>query len=172
MEDLVFLDETGPHIALTPLYARAPKGERARAKVPRNRGMSTTLIAALSLTGMGAAMILEGSTNTTAFEVSIEQVLVPTVQPGQIVIMDNLRAQKCTGQASDRGKRLSTPLFTELFTRPFPHRRSLFQTQSHLTPSRSLNQRSLGRGSCSCVMHYHPPGCVRMVPALWIFPQQ
>jgi hypothetical protein len=48
-EDLVFLDETGSNIALTPLYARSPKGERARAKVPRNRGKNTTLIAALSL---------------------------------------------------------------------------------------------------------------------------
>lgn len=48
-EDLVFLDETGSNIALTPLYARAPKGERARGTVPRNRGKNTTLIAALSL---------------------------------------------------------------------------------------------------------------------------
>jgi hypothetical protein len=42
-EDLVFIDETGSNIALTPLYARAPKGERARGKVPRNRGKNTTL---------------------------------------------------------------------------------------------------------------------------------
>ena len=56
-EALVFLDECGSNIALTPLYARAPKGERARGSVPRNRGKNTTLIAALSLEGMGAAMI-------------------------------------------------------------------------------------------------------------------
>ena len=93
-EDLVFIDETGSNIALTPLYARAPKGERARGKVPRNRGKNTTLIAALSLSGMGAAMILEGSTNTIAFEVYVEQVLAPTLQAGQIVVMDNLQAHK------------------------------------------------------------------------------
>jgi transposase len=67
-ESLVFLDECGSNIALTSVYARAPKGERARASVPRNRGGNTTLIAALSLSGMGAAMILEGSANTMAFE--------------------------------------------------------------------------------------------------------
>src|SRR5260370_20584895 len=71
-EALVFLDECGSNIALTPLSARAPKGERARGSVPRNRGQNTALIAALSLEGMGAAMILEGSTNTTAFELDIE----------------------------------------------------------------------------------------------------
>ncbi|MBV9230866.1 MAG: IS630 family transposase, partial [Chloroflexi bacterium] len=90
----VFIDECGSNIALTPLYARAPKGERARASVPRNRGRNTTLIAALSLEGMGAALILEGSANTTAFEVYIEQVLVPSLHAGQIVIMDNLQAHK------------------------------------------------------------------------------
>ncbi|MBO0793034.1 MAG: IS630 family transposase [Ktedonobacteraceae bacterium] len=93
-EDLVFIDETGSNIALTPLYARAPRGERARGKVPRNRGKNTTLIAALSLSGMGAAMILEGSADTIAFEVYIEQILAPSLQTGQIVVMDNLQAHK------------------------------------------------------------------------------
>jgi transposase len=93
-ESLLFIDECGSNIALTPLYARAPKGERARGSVPRNRGKNTTLIAALTLEGMGAAMILEGSANTTAFEVYVEQVLTPTLQAGQIVIMDNLQAHK------------------------------------------------------------------------------
>jgi transposase len=93
-EDLVFIDETGSNIALTPLYARAPRGERVRGSVPRNRGKNTTLIAALSLEGMGAALILEGSANTTAFELYIEQVLAPSLHAGQIVVMDNLQAHK------------------------------------------------------------------------------
>jgi len=93
-EDMVFLDECGSNIALTPLYARAPKGARARGSVPRNRGKNTTLIAALSLEGMGAALILEGSANTTGFEIYIEQVLAPSLHAGQIVVMDNLQAHK------------------------------------------------------------------------------
>jgi transposase len=93
-ESLVFIDECGSNIALTPMYARAPKGERARGKVPRNRGKNTTLIAALSLEGMGAALILEGSANTTAFELYVEQVLAPSLRAGQIVVMDNLQAHK------------------------------------------------------------------------------
>ena len=91
---MVFIDECGSNIALTPLYARAPKGERARGSVPRNRGKNTTLIAALSLDGMGAAMILEGSANTTAFELYAEQILAPSLHTGQIVVMDNLQAHR------------------------------------------------------------------------------
>jgi transposase len=91
---LVFIDESASNIALTPLYARAPKEERARGSVPRNRGKNTTLIAALSLEGMEAAMILEGSANTTAFDLYVEQVLAPSLRAGQIVIMDNLQAHK------------------------------------------------------------------------------
>jgi transposase len=93
-DQFVFVDECGSNIALTPLYARAPKGERATGSVPRNRGKNTTLIASLSLAGMGASMILEGSVNTTAFEIYVEQLLVPSLQAGQIVVMDNLGAHK------------------------------------------------------------------------------
>lgn len=93
---LVFLDECGSNIALTPLYARAPKGERARGSVPRNRGKNMTLIASLSLEGIGASMILEGGVDALAFATYIEQILAPSLQPGQIVVMDNLSVHKVT----------------------------------------------------------------------------
>lgn len=87
---LVFLDECGSHSALTPLYARSPKGERAYGSVPRNRRANVTLLASLSLQGMGEALILEGSADSHVFELYIEQVLSPSLSPGQIVVMDNL----------------------------------------------------------------------------------
>ena len=93
-KDLVVVDECGSNIALTPLYARAPKGQRATDSVPRNRGKNTTLIASLSLEGIGASMIIEGAANGMAFETYVEHVLVPSLQKGQIVVMDNLRAHK------------------------------------------------------------------------------
>ena len=65
---LVIVDECGSNIALTPIYARAPKGQRAYGSIPRKRGKNTTLSASLSLEGMGEAMILEGSVNGAAFE--------------------------------------------------------------------------------------------------------
>ncbi len=67
---------------------------------------------------MGAAFILEGSANTTAFELYIEQVLTPSLHAGQIVVIDNLRARHLrAGQDSHRGERLSTA-FRDLATRP------------------------------------------------------
>jgi transposase len=93
---LVFLDECGSNIALTPSYGRAPKGERAQGSVPRNRGKNTTLIASLSLEGIGASMILEGGVNALAFEIYVEQILAPSLHQGQIVVMDNLQVHKAT----------------------------------------------------------------------------
>ncbi len=93
-KQLVFVDECGSNIALTPLYGRAPKGQRATDRVPRNRGKNTTLIASLSLEGIGASMIIEGAANAAAFEAYVEHVLVPSLVKGQIVVMDNLRVHK------------------------------------------------------------------------------
>jgi transposase len=87
---LVFIDECGSTIALTRLYGRSPRGKRACGTIPRNRRANITLLASLSLQGMGEALILEGSADTTAFEIYIEQILAPSLQAGQIVIMDNL----------------------------------------------------------------------------------
>lgn len=75
---------------MTPLYAYAPRGERAIGKVPRNYGAITTVIASLSLTGMGPAFVLDGAADSTAFEVYVEHLLVPSLHPGQMVILDNL----------------------------------------------------------------------------------
>jgi transposase len=91
---IVVVDECGSNIALTPLYARAPKGKRAYGSVPRNRGKNMTLIAALSLQGMTASMIVDGAANGVAFEIYVEQILAPSLTAGQIVVMDNLSIHK------------------------------------------------------------------------------
>lgn len=89
-EDLVFVDETGSHIAMTPLYASAPKGQRAIGKVPRNYGAIMTLIASLSMQGMGEALILDGAADGATFDLYMEQILAPSLRAGQVVILDNL----------------------------------------------------------------------------------
>ena len=87
---LVFVDECGTHLGMAPRYARAPRGERAYGVVPRNTGPNTTLIATLSLAGVWSAMTLEGAVDRPAFEAFVRQALVPTLVPGQIVVLDNL----------------------------------------------------------------------------------
>lgn len=91
---LVFIDETGASTKMARLRGRARRGERCRAAVPHGHWKTTTFTGALRLEGMTAPMILDGPMNREAFEAYIEQVLVPTLRPGEIVVMDNLPAHK------------------------------------------------------------------------------
>ena len=92
---LVFVDESGFHTSMTRLYARAPKGKRAYGKVPRNRGKNTTLIAAITLEGgIGVPMTVEGATDSEAFEAYVEHFLAPTLEEGQVVVLDGLGAHR------------------------------------------------------------------------------
>lgn len=89
-DDLIVIDECGSNLNLTPRYARAPRGQRAIGYVPRNTPPNTTLIASLTLQGMGPALIVPGATDRFAFETYVEQILAPALRPGQVVVMDNL----------------------------------------------------------------------------------
>ncbi len=91
---LVFLDETATPTTLTRRRARAPVGVRAVGRVPHRRWQAVTLIACLSLRGMGEARSLEGALNRESFHAYVEQALVPSLHPGQIVILDNLAVHK------------------------------------------------------------------------------
>lgn len=91
---LLFIDEAGSHIGMTRDYARAPRGQRAHDHVPRNRGTVTTMLGALSLDGVVAMMTIEGATDTAVFETFVTHFLVPRLQPGDIVVWDNVGAHK------------------------------------------------------------------------------
>ena len=91
---LVFVDEMGANISLYPLYAYSARGRRAHAKVPRNRGKNTTLLASMTAEGMGSCVAVEGTTTAAVFEAYVEQVLVPTLRLGQVVVLDNLSSHK------------------------------------------------------------------------------
>jgi transposase len=91
---LVFVDEMGTHTSLAPLYGYAPVGERAFFEIPRNRGKNTTLLTSLHARGMGLSMAVEGATTARVFETYVEHLLVPALNPGQVVVMDNLGAHR------------------------------------------------------------------------------
>jgi len=93
-ESLVFVDEMGVHTSLAPIYGYAPRGERLRQSVPRNRGKNTTLLSSMTTGGMGPSLAVEGATTAQVFETYIEKMLVPMLRAGQIVLMDNLGAHK------------------------------------------------------------------------------
>ena len=88
------MDESGTHISMDRLRSRAPRGVRAYGRVPKNRGKNLTLIASMSLSGMGESMCIEGATDAKAFEVYVEHFLAPSLTEGQVVVMDNLGAHR------------------------------------------------------------------------------
>ena len=93
----MFIDETGLSTKMARLRGRAPRGERCRAGVPHGHWKTTTFTGALRLTGMTAPFVYDGAMNGNVFLAYVEQVLVPTLTPGDIVIMDNLPAHKAAG---------------------------------------------------------------------------
>jgi len=90
----VFLDESSTNVCLTPPYARAPKGHRAHGTAPRNYQRNTTLVAALTPSGLQAPMTLLGARDSDAFAVYLRAFLLPTLAPGPTVIRDNLSVHK------------------------------------------------------------------------------
>jgi hypothetical protein len=92
----VFVDESGTHISMDRLRSRAPRGERAYGQVPKNRGKNLTLIASMSLYGMGESMCIEGATHAEAFELYVEHFLAPNLTEGQVVVLDKLGAHRPT----------------------------------------------------------------------------
>jgi transposase len=91
----VFVDECSSNTSLAPLYGWSRRGERAHLKAPRNWGKNITLISSIGKErGMGASLVLEGSTNRTVLETYLEDVLLPTLKRGQVMVMDNLSAHK------------------------------------------------------------------------------
>lgn len=90
----VFVDECSTNIALSPIYARAPKGQRALGKAPRNWGKNISLVCAIDHQGVKPSMSVQGAVDTRAFESYLEHFLVPNLKRGQIVVMDNLSVHK------------------------------------------------------------------------------
>jgi transposase len=91
---LVFIDETGASTKMARLYGRSPSGQRCVAALPHGHWKTTTFVGALRANGITAPMVLDGPMDGLAFEAYVTQVLVPTLGPGDIVVMDNLAAHK------------------------------------------------------------------------------
>lgn len=87
----VWIDEVGSHLGMTRRYSRAPRGQRAYGTVPGSRGKNRTLITALTLAGIGPGLLLDEAIDRETFDAYIVHRLAPTLEPGQIVVADNLK---------------------------------------------------------------------------------
>ncbi len=91
---LVFIDETWAKTNMTRTHGRSPRGKRLVAKVPQGRWRTLTFLAALRSDQVTAPCVFDGPINGASFLAYVEQVLVPTLKPGDIVILDNLGSHK------------------------------------------------------------------------------
>ena len=94
LKRLVFIDETWTKTNMAPLRGWGPCGKRIIAKVPYGHWNTTTFVAALRCDGIEAPWLLEGPIDGESFQTYVEKVLVPTLRPGDIVILDNLGSHK------------------------------------------------------------------------------
>jgi transposase len=93
-ERLVFIDETGASTKMARLYGRSARGQRLRVGIPHGHWKTTTFVAGLRLSGFTAPMVLGGPMTGPWFAAYVEQILVPTLRPGDVVILDNLPPHK------------------------------------------------------------------------------
>ena len=154
---------------MTPLYDYAPRGQRAYGKVPRNYGASMTLIASLSLSGMGEAMLLDGAADAAAFQVYIEQRLSPSLKPGQIVILDNLSihlGSRVKQAIEAKGCRLLLlPAYSPDFS---PIEEAFSKVKTVLRRQGARTREALQEAIWPGVGPHHGSRCSRVVPSLWL----
>ena len=97
VEKLVFIDETWTSTNMTRRYGRAPRGLRCRGSAPYSHWQTTTFVGALRRGGISATMVIDEPMDGDVFLAYVEQVLVPTLLPGEIVVLDNLSSHKVPG---------------------------------------------------------------------------
>ena len=91
-----FIDESSVNLGFTRLYGRAKAGQRVSEATPSHSGERLTMIAAMGLSGLTAPWIIEEALDSSAFEIWVKDMLIPTLQPGEIVSMDNLSVHKAS----------------------------------------------------------------------------
>lgn len=96
---LVFLDESGAKTNMTRLYGRSFDGQRVADATPHGHWCTTTMLSSIRLDGTTAAMVIEAATDAAVFQAYVTEVLIPTLGPGDIVVMDNLSPHKSPGIA-------------------------------------------------------------------------
>lgn len=169
---LVFIDETGASTKMVRLRGRAPRGERCRAPVPHGHWKTTTFTGALRLEGMTAPMVLDGPMNGVAFLAYVEQVLGPTLRPGDTVVMDNLPAHKPHGvrEAIERvGARLAyLPPYSPDFN---PIENAFAKLKALLRKAAARTIPELWQAIADALPHFTPAECANYFTAAGYEPE-
>ena len=129
---LVFIDETWVKTNMAPLRGWAPRGQRLRATVPHGHWKTMTFLAALRHDRVEAPWLIDGPINGDSFRLYVEQVLAPTLRPGDIVVMDNLGCHKAQPSGGHPGSRRQAVPPAKILARSEPDRDAVLQAEAWL----------------------------------------
>jgi hypothetical protein len=142
---------------MTRRYGRAKRGRRLVAAVPRGHWKTTTFVGALRCDGLTAPLAVDGAINGELFVAYIEQVLVPTLKPGDIVIMDNLRVNKAVGVRTAIEAAAATLLFLPAYSPRFKSDRTgILQAESSAEGQGNPNRRRVVERAGRFMRLLHP----------------
>jgi DDE superfamily endonuclease len=159
---LVFIDETGTNTKMTRAHGRCGRGERLRSKAPFGHWKTQTFVAGLRCGALTAPWVIDAPIDRAIFETYVRTQLVPTLQEGDIVILDNLPAHK--SPAAERARRLAA-VSAALQPRPQSHRNGLRQTQGASARHGHAHHRRTLEGHRTNLRSLHPTGVCKLLPS-------
>ena len=163
---LVFIDETGANTKMARLYGRSPRGERCLAAIPHGHWKTTTLTAGLRLGGIAAPMVIDGPMDGEAFLAYAEQLLAPALQPGDVVIMDNLPAHGVRGVREAIKARGATLLYLPPYSPDFnPIEMAFAKIKEHLRAAAARTIPDLWDAIKSALEKFTPTECANYFTA-------
>ena len=158
---LVFIDETGATTKMARRHGRSKRGERCRAAIPHGHWKTTTFTAGLRLDGLSAPMLLDGPMNGTVFRAYVEQVLAPTLQPGDLVIMDNLPAHRVSGVREAIEAAGATRLFLPPYSPDFnPIEQAFAKLKAWLRKAAARTKDALWQAITEALDAFTPAECI------------
>lgn len=159
-DHLIFIDESGLSTKMARLRGWAPKGERCCAAIPHGHWKTVTFVGGLTLTGFIAPMLLDGPMDGECFLAWVEQMLAPTLRPGDIVVMDNLAAHKVVGvrqaiEACGAELRYLPPYSPDLN----PIENAFAKLKAHVQKSAARTLDALDRAAANALPKFKPDQC-------------
>ena len=151
-ERLVFLDECGTNTKMARLYGRSRRGQRCRSPIPHGHWKTTTLVAALTVEGIVAPMVLDGAMDGEMFKAYIARILAPVLRPGDIVIWDNLPAHRVGGVADIIEKAGAQILRLPPYSPDFnPIEKAFSQIKAHLKKAAARTKETLDQAIAAAI---------------------
>lgn len=160
----MFIDETWASTNMARKNGRAPRGERLRASVPHGHWKTTTFVAGLCLCGLTAPMVLDGPINGVWFQAYVDQVLVPTLSSGDVVVMDNLESHKGVGVRSAIEAAGATLLYLPPYSPDFnPIEKAFSKLKAFLHKAAERNIDALWNRIGALLNEFTPTECAQLL---------